>query len=125
MKRGGDPLRASTWTGARFVLGTIKEDTTNPTTGQKKEATRVIPTEFLGFVGEAASSSAKVASKSEADAVIDDELLAKLTKIAEESDSHDDFMAAAFEVEGVAGVPAIESLVMSNGKGSIWSKAKA
>ena len=49
---------------------------------------------------------------------------AKLAKLATEAKDHDDFMEKAFGLDGVAGVPTVEALVMSSGPGSIWAVAQ-
>jgi hypothetical protein len=47
-----------------------------------------------------------------------------LTKLAKENDDHDDFMAAALEVDGVSGNEALEELIMASGKASFWATAR-
>lgn len=116
------PLDAATWQGTRWELAITKETTTNPTTGVSKESSRLIAGKFLGSEGgKAPAASAKAAETGGLDAALTEQLAA----IAAGSDSHDDFMAAAFEVEGVAGNQAAEEAVMATGKGSIWAKAQA
>jgi hypothetical protein len=125
---GGDALVASTWDGMRFELGSVREETTNPTTNQKKEVSRIIPVEFLGAgegAGVAKAAGGKVGGKGEAKVAIDAELEANLVKLAEACDNHDDFMAAAYELEGVAGNAAVEEAVLAHGKGSIWARGQA
>lgn len=123
--RKGDPTVAATWNGMRFVLGTVRETTTNPTTNQQKEVSRIIPVEFLGTGdGEKVKVVSANTAKPTAPAV-DGEIEGKLLELAAAHTEHDDFMAAAYEVDGVAGNAAVESLVMSTGKGSIWARAKA
>jgi hypothetical protein len=135
--RRGDALRAQTWVGARFVLGTVREQTTNPSTGQSKETSRIVPTAFLGYQGDGVGANGNGASKSPsagqesakgagaAVSAIDGALKAKLVGLAKGAESHDDFMAAAYDVDGVAGNAAVESAVMSTKAGSIWQLAKA
>lgn len=123
--RGIHYTKAAAWIGMRFELASIKEMVLNPTTGQQKETSRIMPVKFLGMAGEDAPSSkgAGVATNGAASG-IDSELEAKLVGIARASESHDAFMAAAFAVEGVAG-SAAEDLVMASGKGSIWLRGQA
>lgn len=100
-------------------------------------ASRTIVTEFFGVSGDtgAVATVTKISGKPVAAETAKpvaavsgngSEALvrAKLSKLATESKDHDDFMEKAFAMDGVAGVPAIEALVMSTGNGSIWATAQ-
>lgn len=125
--RAGNPKQAATWVGLRFTLGVVREMTTNPTTQQSKEVSRIVPVEFHGAVG----GDAKVAVKAAAGAVkpaavaLSEELTAQLLAAAVAAADHDSFMAAAFVIDGVSGNADAENAVMASGKGSIWAQGQA
>ena len=81
---------------------------------------RIVPVEFHGVVG---ATSKAVSTK--AAVALDPDLDATLVALAGSFDSHDSFMAAAFDVNGVAGNAAAENAVMASGKGSIWARGQA
>jgi hypothetical protein len=119
--RGIHYTKAAAWEGLRFELASVKEEVVNPTTGQKKETSRILPVKFLGVVGDGGEVKG---GGDNTDTGIDPTLEAKLVGIARASESHDAFMAAAFAQDGVAGTAA-EDLVMASGKGSIWARGQA
>jgi hypothetical protein len=131
LRARGHYTNASVWVGMRFRLESVKEMTKNPTTGQEKETSRIMPVEFLGVVGEggavvASAAVAVVASSAPAVSLETEnaELFHKLVGIAKASPDHDSFMAAAFAEPGVAGVTNWENAVMASGSGSIWAKGQ-
>lgn len=121
----GDALVAATWDGLKFELGSMREKTTNPTTGQEKEVSRIMPVKFLGAGGGSAPAAAKPTKADKAAPALDPAIEAQLLALAEASESHDEYMAAAFDLDGVAGNPAAEEAVLASGKGSIWAKGQA
>jgi hypothetical protein len=112
---------AAAWVGLRFTLGIREEETTNPTTGQKSMKSRIVPVEFHGVIGTAKA----VAASGKTVVALDADLDATLVALAGSFDSHDSFMAAAFDVTGVAGNAAAENAVMASGKGSVWARGQA
>jgi len=121
---------ADTWIGTQWATDTTPITTTNPSTGKEQTKDAVVFSEFRG-VGEegaapakAAGATKKAASKP-APAGLDEALEAQLVELAGQHDTHDDFMAAALELDEVAGSKDATNAVMESGKGSIWARALA
>jgi hypothetical protein len=126
--RGIHYTKAAAWEGLRFELASVKEEVVNPTTGQKKETSRILPVKFLGVAGDEKTTTTATGGNGgnggNGGTGLEPALEAKLLALASSSDSHDSFMAAAFAQDGVAG-SAAEDLVMASGKGSIWARGQA
>lgn len=128
---GKEPDDASLWLGMRLKLKASKY-----TTQTGKESTTMVVDQFLGGSGAAVGGASPVARlgngqvKASAPAVtpasddMDDDLREGLLKLAAALDTHDEFMDAALELDGVAGVKANERAVMNKKPGSIWAQAK-
>lgn len=103
LRSRGTPMEASMWVGLKFHIKRVEMGE-----GQYK-TTRPLPVSFLGVVGEGANGSAPAApAPAGADpasngAGLSKVLEAKLKKLARDSASHEDFIAAAFDLDGVDG----------------------
>lgn len=110
LRSRGTPMEASMWSGLRFHMKRVEQGE-----GQYK-TTRPLPVQFLGVVGEGQASAggaqaagvgagaAPAASSASANgAGMSKVLEAKLKKLARDSATHEDFIVAAFEMDGVDG----------------------
>lgn len=115
MKAKGTPMQASTWEGLKFHFER------KPITGFNGEVKDVLlPVTFLG--GESGSGSAKASSNGASNgngsaavdtpADLDKKTLALLKGAAKKSETHADFIDAAFKIDGVDGNAAAESVVL-------------
>lgn len=100
----GTPMEASMWSGLKFHMKRVEQGE-----GQYK-TTRPLPVSFLGEVGEGSTSSPVAADPATTAAPaatngagLSRVLEAKLKKIARDSATHEDFIVAAFELDGVDG----------------------
>lgn len=104
LRKRGTPMEASMWVGLKFHVKRVEQGE-----GQFK-TTRPLPVEFLGEVGEgqaAPAATAQPAASAPAStsngAGLSKVLEAKLKKLARDSATHEDFIVAAFELDGVDG----------------------
>lgn len=101
MRTKGTPMEASMWVGLRFHIRRVEQGE-----GQYK-TTRPLPVEFLGVVSENGSAAAAAPAKTSAAAAngagLSKVLEVKLKKLAKEAATHEDFIVAAFELDGVDG----------------------
>lgn len=107
LRSRGTPMEASMWVGLRFHMKRVEQGE-----GDFK-TTRPLPVSFLGVVGEGAGAAPKQAASAPAPASapastsngagLSKVLEIKLKKLARESDTHEDFIVAAFELDGVDG----------------------
>lgn len=129
------PRIASGWVGTRWHIGTEQVTSTNPQTGKESVKDAFVAAKYLGKIDEAAGvkaagskASATGGSKKAKDADEDDETQAlrkRLLELAREHDDHDDFVDAAFKIDGVEGGPLERAVMRSKGDGSIWAEAKS
>ena len=115
LRKRGTPMEASMWVGLRFHIKRVEQGE-----GQYK-TTRPLPVQFLGEVGEgqaSAPSGASSAAKSTSStpttngAGLAKPLEIKLKRLAKESASHEDFIIAAYELDGVDGNADAERVVV-------------
>jgi len=106
LRKRGTPMEASMWAGLKFHMKRVEQGE-----GQYK-TTRPLPVSFLGVAGEGSTGSAPAsqapAATPSAPAATNGSGLSKvlevkLKKLARESASHEDFIAAAFDLDGVDG----------------------
>jgi hypothetical protein len=105
LRTRGTPMEASMWVGLKFHIKRVEMGE-----GQYK-TTRPLPVQFLGEVGEGSNGSqapAPAATPAAAapatnGAGMSKVLEAKLKKLARDSATHEDFIAAAFDLDGVDG----------------------
>lgn len=102
LRKRGTPMEASMWVGLRFHIKRVEQGE-----GQYK-TTRPLPVQFLGEVGEGSASAPAPAAAATATPTsngvgLSKVLEVKLKKLAKESATHEDFIVAAFELDGVDG----------------------
>lgn len=134
----GTPMEAGTFEGLRFHFARVERDYG----GEIGKKSRLVPVKFLGEVGGkttattrvsggAAAAKAKAAAKQQAaestsnghaPGGVDEALWATLVDMATKADSHENFMEAAYELDGIDG-GAVEEFVISTGAGSVWAAA--
>lgn len=103
----GTPMEASMWSGLKFHMKRIEQGE-----GQYK-TTRPLPVSFLGVVGEGSGQAPAASGPASAPAAapgpttngsgMSKVLEVKLKKLAKESATHEDFIVAAFDLDGVDG----------------------
>jgi hypothetical protein len=119
LRKRGTPMEASMWSGLKFHMKRIEQGE-----GQYK-ATRPLPVSFLGVVGEGSAPTAPAAAPAPAasnGSGLSKVLEAKLKKLARDSASHEDFIAAAFDLDGVDGNADAERAVVDE---DFFNAAKA
>lgn len=140
----GSPKRASEWIGTKWLVDTIPVETRNPKTQEVKTKDAYVFVDFLGSGSGAGGSvkaagakatggkADKAAGKATAKAADEDtygiedaELRAELLELAKGSDSHDEFVEAAYKVDGVDGDQAVEGAILKKRAGSLWAAAQA
>jgi hypothetical protein len=104
LRSRGTPMEASMWVGLRFHMKRVEQGE-----GDFK-TTRPLPVSFLGTVGEGSAAAAPAAASSTPaptaaanGAGLSKVLEIKLKKLAKEAATHEDFIVAAFELDGVDG----------------------
>lgn len=130
----GSPKVAANWIGTCWTFGSIEREVMNPTTKEKKISTKFIVTEYHGRPdAPAASGAAKPAGAAKRAATgsatasnldVDPELFAELVDLAKTHTDHEDFAAAALELDAVAENKAAQKAVMGTRAGSVWAAAK-
>lgn len=113
LRKRGNPMEASMWQGLKFHMKRIEQGE-----GQFK-TTRPLPVQFLGEVGEggAAVATATASPEQKAPAAsngagLSKVLEVKLKKLAKDCATHEDFIVAAFELDGVDGNAEAERAVV-------------
>lgn len=111
LRKRGTPMEASMWVGLRFHMKRVEQGE-----GDFK-TTRPLPVSFLGVVGEGSAPAAPAApAPASAPAAngsgLSKVLEVKLKKLAKDSDTHEDFIVAAFELDGVDGNADAERVVV-------------
>lgn len=99
LKERGTELEASVWVGLRLEMAPTTFSFKDRETKEEIEYTRVLPVAFLGAEDTSGHSTAE--SNSEGDAPSRKALEAKLTALAKKHESHEDFLLAALDVDGV------------------------
>lgn len=102
LRKRGTPMEASMWAGLKFHMKRIEQGE-----GQYK-TTRPLPVAFLGEAGEGSAAKAPAPAAATAapatnGAGLSKVLEAKLKKLARDSATHEDFIVAAFDLDGVDG----------------------
>lgn len=100
LRSRGTPMEASMWAGLKFHMKRVEQGE-----GQFK-TTRPLPVSFLGEAGEGSSASAAAPTVTPAASNgvgLSKVLEVKLKKLARDSDDHESFIVAAFELDGVDG----------------------
>jgi hypothetical protein len=124
LRTRGTPMEASMWVGLKFHIKRVEMGE-----GQYK-TTRPLPVQFLGEAGEGsttapAASSAPAATMPATNtngAGMSKVLEAKLKKLARDSATHEDFIVAAFDLDGVNGNADAERAVVDE---AFFNAAKA
>lgn len=113
LRKRGNPMEASMWQGLKFHMKRIEQGE-----GQFK-TTRSLPVQFLGEVGEGRGAVSQPAPAAPASASatsngsgLSKVLEVKLKKLAKDSDTHEDFIVAAFEMDGVDGNADAERVIV-------------
>lgn len=131
---GAGPRHVDSWIGTRWVTGTTPVETENQQTKEKKVKDAIIFVEYLGRDGQeaagkpaaASSTGTAAASSNGAPDGVDADLWDRLVTLAGEHDTHEGFVEAALEVDGVESNPAASKAVIGKKAGSVWAaKAKA
>lgn len=103
LRKRGTPMEASMWVGLKFHMKRVEQGE-----GDFK-TTRPLPVAFLGVVGEGQASAPSGAAPASTPAAtsngtgLSKVLEVKLKKLAKDCATHEDFIVAAFELEGVDG----------------------
>ena len=141
------PTQVEMFLGKRFMLGTVEYSTRNPSKADSEETTKtaIVPVAYLGVEEDEAEAKApaKKAAAKKAPAkgpsaiekkqialieeleAEDEAMVAALRELAGDSDSHEEFMEAAMDIEGVADSDLAQQVAMSSKAGSIWAQAQA
>lgn len=131
----GSPKVAANWIGTCWTFGSLEREVMNPTTKEKKVSTKFIVTEYHGRPDAPAGGAAKTAgatkkaaggsaSTSSSNLDVDPELFAELVELAKTHTDHEDFAAAALELDAVAESKAAQKAVMGSRAGSVWAAAQ-
>lgn len=107
-------FNADVWEGLRFRWD-FEDPTPNPDP-QFVGKPHIVPVEFVGVDDGKASKKAAPAAPSK------DDLVEKLQTLARKHDTHDEFLDAALDVDGVAENGEVVKLI---GKESFWAEANA
>lgn len=101
----GDGNEAKVWVGLKFHMKQKQFGFKNNQTGEDVSYSRLLPEAFLGEVGGEAKAPAKAEKKAEANGSSNGAgnkvLLAKLKTLAKKHDTHEEFVDAAMELDGV------------------------
>lgn len=150
LKSRGTPLDAGIWKGLEFTFHRKGFTFSNRENNEKVEYSRMVPVEFHGGGegGKKAAGSTKkaaskpaAASKAEPEGEVDESTTTtgegegaggltepqrvKLKILAKKSDTHNDFMEAAFEqYPDLMGNAEAEEAIADDGEGSIWQQAQ-
>lgn len=130
----GNPTQAKAWVGLKFHAEWKIIKSNDP---EYKDRNPLLPTKFLGVKGKGGSGSGGNASTPDSatsttptpdstptpDAAegLSGKLKVQLLKLAKEHTDHDDFLVAAYEMDGVDGNPAAEEAIAEPGSG-IWAQ---